>query len=164
MVSFFQTSLHSLDKFPSSGPEPHFHWISSFPGSFQSVTKPHNTKFLGHSCWLGPSKPASPYRACSMTSTKLKTSKMQTDAGEQAGGRSSSPQSVWVQKGCPCLLLVHSIWDLWGRKVPKGVSSQRLDKMGREKQSQATAPGLQPFGLKRQGLCLGLPGTAPRQP
>lgn len=36
------------------------------PKRFWSVTKPYNTKFLGHGCWLGPSKPASPYRACSM--------------------------------------------------------------------------------------------------
>lgn len=136
-VSSFRVSLHALTRYPAQA----LHLISTGsaepPEQLWKVTKPHNTKFLGCGCWLGPSKPASPYRACfiAILQNSRGVREMQTVMLE-----SSSPQSICRKAFPACCLYSASRICGEGRAilVPKGVR--------RERQSLTIAPDLQILG------------------
>lgn len=151
--------LQGVPSRPDKVPTQALHLISTKtaepPEQLWKVTKPHNTKFLGCGCWLGPSKPASPYRACfiAILQNSRGVREMQTVMLE-----SSSPQSICRKAFPACCLYPASRICGEGRAilVPKGVR--------RERQSQAIAPDLQTLWKSQLTVVPGTPWDLPREP
>lgn len=95
-------------------------------------------------------------------STKLKTSKMQTVMRRAGWGQElKSPERLGPERlslSAACTQHPGSV----GKEGSQGSLESEAGQNGERKaESSYIAPGLQPFRLKQQGLCLGFPGTAP---